>query len=207
MTPGRIGFAAVETEGGITVFELMGGYEIEKGDIISGDLESLGGEIVTSRKKLNIIAATLLFIVVMGYNSIYEVEDNEQIIITRFGKIREGPITKPGFHFKFFNLDTVVRYPTSELLTKVQLGGCSTQLPITGITLNYIISDPIVFYKRFLVPDRVAGYVSREITDKYCQKSVNEHTDFVTIDISNFVKEKLANNGIFVVRITFDDYK
>ena len=41
----RIGFVAVETDGGITVFELLGEYEIEKDDIISGDLESLGGEI------------------------------------------------------------------------------------------------------------------------------------------------------------------
>ena len=38
------GFVAVSTGGGITVFELLGGYDVEVGDVISGDLESLGGE-------------------------------------------------------------------------------------------------------------------------------------------------------------------
>lgn len=36
------GFVAVETANGITVFELLGLYEVELGDIISGNLESLG---------------------------------------------------------------------------------------------------------------------------------------------------------------------
>lgn len=35
---------AVETANGITVFELLGGYEVELGDVISGRLENLGGE-------------------------------------------------------------------------------------------------------------------------------------------------------------------
>lgn len=38
------GFVAVSTENGITVFELLGGYEVEIGDVISGNLDSLGGE-------------------------------------------------------------------------------------------------------------------------------------------------------------------
>lgn len=36
---------AVATANGITVFELLGGYEVELGDVISGRLESLGSEI------------------------------------------------------------------------------------------------------------------------------------------------------------------
>lgn len=38
------GFIAIKTDGGITVVELLGGYEVEVEDIISGDLESHGGE-------------------------------------------------------------------------------------------------------------------------------------------------------------------
>lgn len=45
----RRGMIAVETEdGGYTVFELLGGYEIELGDVISGNLESLGREKFTN---------------------------------------------------------------------------------------------------------------------------------------------------------------
>lgn len=38
------GFIAVQTDGGITVFELIGGYEVNIGDSIRGDFETHGGE-------------------------------------------------------------------------------------------------------------------------------------------------------------------
>lgn len=40
----RKGFVAVQTNGGITVFELLGGYEVNVGDVIHGDFTALGGE-------------------------------------------------------------------------------------------------------------------------------------------------------------------
>ena len=51
------GFVAVETDGGITVFELLGGYNIQIGDIISGNLESEGSEIFmneTQKEKMDV---------------------------------------------------------------------------------------------------------------------------------------------------------
>ena len=45
------GVVAVETANGITVFELLGGYEVELGDIISGRLESLGSETFRNETK------------------------------------------------------------------------------------------------------------------------------------------------------------
>jgi hypothetical protein len=40
----RKGFVAVQTSNGITVFELLGGYEVNVGDKIRGDFDALGGE-------------------------------------------------------------------------------------------------------------------------------------------------------------------
>lgn len=40
----RKGFVAVQTSSGITVFELIGAYEVNVGDTIRGDFEALGGE-------------------------------------------------------------------------------------------------------------------------------------------------------------------
>ena len=40
----RKGFVAVQTEGGITIFELIGGYEVSLGDSIRGNFEAHGGE-------------------------------------------------------------------------------------------------------------------------------------------------------------------
>jgi hypothetical protein len=38
------GFVAVRTDGGLTIVELLGGYDVQLGDTIAGNLESLGGE-------------------------------------------------------------------------------------------------------------------------------------------------------------------
>ncbi len=44
------GFIAVETDSNeFSVFELLGGYAVEIGDVISGDLESLGGKTVINK--------------------------------------------------------------------------------------------------------------------------------------------------------------
>ena len=40
----RKGLVAVQTDTGITVFELLGGYEVSVGDSIRGDFETHGGE-------------------------------------------------------------------------------------------------------------------------------------------------------------------
>jgi len=53
----KTAFVAVTTDGGITVFELLGGYEIENDDIVSGELENHGGEIilnVTRQEKMDV---------------------------------------------------------------------------------------------------------------------------------------------------------
>lgn len=42
----RKGFIAVDTGNGITVIELLGGYEVDMDDTVSGDLEAHGGETI-----------------------------------------------------------------------------------------------------------------------------------------------------------------
>ena len=47
----KIDFVAVDTEGSITFFELLGEYEIEIDDIISGDLEAHAGKTLLNISK------------------------------------------------------------------------------------------------------------------------------------------------------------
>ena len=47
----RKGFVAVDTDHGITVMELLGGYHVECGDIVAGDLESCGDELVRNKSQ------------------------------------------------------------------------------------------------------------------------------------------------------------
>ncbi|OAT23532.1 hypothetical protein M977_00441 [Buttiauxella gaviniae ATCC 51604] len=45
----RIGYIVIrDPMGEFTVAELLGGYDVEKGHVISGDLHSLGGETFTN---------------------------------------------------------------------------------------------------------------------------------------------------------------
>lgn len=52
------GFVAVRAPGGVTVFEMLDGNEVVKGDLIRGDLESLTGELFfneTRSDKLSVV--------------------------------------------------------------------------------------------------------------------------------------------------------
>ena len=49
----RRGMAAVLTSnGGFTVIELLGGYDVQIGDVVSGDLESHGGETIYNNTQM-----------------------------------------------------------------------------------------------------------------------------------------------------------
>ncbi|MHB1011956.1 MAG: hypothetical protein ACYC37_03505 [Desulfobacteria bacterium] len=54
----RKGMILVETtDGECSLVELLGGYDVNTGDVIEGDLESLGGEMlrnVTSKEKMSV---------------------------------------------------------------------------------------------------------------------------------------------------------
>jgi hypothetical protein len=45
------GWVAVQTDGGYTIFELLGGYDVDVGDVIEGDFRALGGETYANRTK------------------------------------------------------------------------------------------------------------------------------------------------------------
>lgn len=47
----RKGFVAIQTDDGITVMELLGGYDVDLEDIITGEFENHGGEIVHNLTK------------------------------------------------------------------------------------------------------------------------------------------------------------
>ncbi len=158
---------------------------------------------MTTRKKWIIIAIFIFAIAEIIYNSVYKVEAGEQVIITRFGALKEGPITEPGYHLKFYKADTVVRYPTSEVLTKVDFSECAAQLPVAGVTLVFIITDPIEFYKLLREPESVARYVSHRVESKYCHEGAGEQMDIAVSAMSKFVEEELAKCGVAVVRIGF----
>lgn len=58
----RSGLVAVQTDSGITIFELIGDYEISIGDSIRGDFETHGGETyrnVTSGEEMDVFVQAI----------------------------------------------------------------------------------------------------------------------------------------------------
>ena len=154
--------------------------------------------------KLKIGVAVVLVIFQLIYSSVYKVDENEQVIVTRFGAIRKGPITKPGYHFKFLEFDQVKRFPTSEILTETQFDPCLHELGIKGATVKWVITDPIEFYKRIGQPERIPVYLNYLLSANYCREAEDKTDAFDPSDASRFLEAESAKCGITISRIWFD---
>lgn len=53
------GFVAVRAPGGVTVFEMLGGNLVTRGDLIRGDLESLSGELFFNETRADSISVVV----------------------------------------------------------------------------------------------------------------------------------------------------
>ena len=97
--------------------------------------------------------ATILIIVVLAlaatvYTAAFVVDETEQVVLTRFGKIVRQPITTPGLNFRIPFIDTVNKYP----LNLQHWDGDPGQIPTLDKTFIWVdafarwkIIDPVKF--------------------------------------------------------------
>ena len=95
--------------------------------------------------------ATILIIVVLAlaataYTAAFVVDETEQVVLTRFGKIVRKPITTPGLNFRIPFIDTVNKYP----LNLQHWDGDPGQIPTLDKTFIWVdafarwkITDPV----------------------------------------------------------------
>ena len=100
-------------------------------------------------KKYVIIAVVLLFLVVVGLNSIYTVAENQYACTSRFSEI-VSTTYEPGLHFKVPFLDTVKYFPNNTLFYDIPPSDVTT-LDKQNMTVDcYVlwrIEDPQKFYQ------------------------------------------------------------
>ena len=96
-----------------------------------------------NKKKWSIVLAAILFIASIVYESVYIINPDEQIILTRFGKIEKGTIKEPGYHIKLYRIDQVVRYPSKQIMANIEFTGCPPRMPAYHATMSFIIVDAI----------------------------------------------------------------
>jgi modulator of FtsH protease HflC len=121
------------------------------------------------------------------YTSAFVVDETEQVVVTRFGKIIRDPITDPGLNFKLPFFDKVNKYPKNLLFWDGDPG----QIPTLEKTYIWVdafarwrIVDPIKFKQTV---DTVFNAQSRldEIIDPAVRNAVTSYRLIETVRKSN----------------------
>jgi membrane protease subunit HflC len=98
--------------------------------------------------KAAVLIIIALALVTTLYTAAFVVDETEQVVITRFGKIVRQPITSPGLNFRIPFIDTVNKYP----LNLQHWDGDPGQIPTLDKTFIWVdafarwkIIDPVKF--------------------------------------------------------------
>lgn len=123
---------------------------------------------------LVLVAAAL---VVVAFASTYTVQEYEQVVMTRFGKIRDGAIDAPGLHLKAPFIDRIRRFDRRWLAWD----GDPNQIPTRDKKYIWVdayarwrIEDPVLFYKR-LRDERGAQSRLDDIIDGEIRNAIANH--------------------------------
>jgi membrane protease subunit HflC len=135
---------------------------------------------------------TILIIIVAAigaaiYTAVFVVDETEQVVITRFGKIVRKPITTPGLNFRIPIIDTVNKYPKN----LQHWDGDPGQIPTKDKTFIWVdsfarwkITDPVSF--RETVGDVIsANSRLNDIIDPAVRNAVTSYRLIETVRSSN----------------------
>lgn len=98
-----------------------------------------------------LIAAIVLFVLMVVTGTIYTVREDKQVVLTQFGKLVGDPVTEPGLHFK-----TPFVVKVNEIEKRVLAwDGVSSQMPTRDKTYIQVdtfarwkISDPLIYFQK-----------------------------------------------------------
>jgi membrane protease subunit HflC len=139
--------------------------------------------------KLTYVLLAVFIAAAVVYTSAFVVDETEQVVITRFGKIVREPLTDPGLNFKLPFFDKVNKFPKNLLFWDGDPG----QIPTLEKTYIWVdafarwrIIDPIKFKQTV---DTVFSAQSRldEIIDPAVRNAVTSYRLIETVRRSNRV--------------------
>jgi len=123
------------------------------------------------------ILAVIGLLVVVLYGSVFIVDEAEQVVITRFGRIIGEPITSPGLRFKMPYVDHANYFPKNLL----HWDGDPGQIPTSEKTYIWVdtfarwkIVDPIKFLQTVSDVYNAIGRLN-EILDPAVRNSITSH--------------------------------
>ena len=156
----------------------------------------------------------LLALLILGFGSIYVINEAEQAVVTQFGKPVGGAVTHAGIHFKTPIIQTVIKFDKRIL----EWDGSANEIPTLDNKYVFIdafarwrISDALQFYKsaknemlaQSILDDILDGAVRDEIANRTMVEIVRsservmviQDVESSSVNVNNKVIEDLSAKG------------
>ena len=156
----------------------------------------------------------LLAVLILGFGSIYIINEAEQAVVTQFGKPVGGAVTDAGIHFKTPIIQTVIKFDKRIL----EWDGSANEIPTLDNKYVFIdafarwrISDALQFYKaaknemlaQSILDDILDGAVRDEIANRTMVEIVRssnrvmavKDVESSSVNINNKIVEDLTAKG------------
>ena len=131
--------------------------------------------------KQTIFLIIVVGVVILGFGSIYTINETEQAVVTQFGKPVGGAITDAGVHFKTPFIQTVIKFDKRIL----EWDGSANEIPTLDNKYIFIdafarwrISDALQFYKsaknEMLAQSRLDDILDGAVRDEIANRTMVE---------------------------------
>ncbi len=131
--------------------------------------------------KQSIFLIIVIGVVIIGFGSIYTINEAEQAIVTQFGKPVGGAVTEAGIHFKTPIIQTVLKFDKRIL----EWDGSANEIPTLDNKYIFIdafarwrISDALQFYKsaknEMLAQSRLDDILDGAVRDEIANRTMVE---------------------------------
>ena len=131
--------------------------------------------------KQSILLIIVIGMVIIGFGSIYTINEAEQAIVTQFGKPVGGAVTEAGIHFKIPIIQTVIKFDKRIL----EWDGSANEIPTLDNKYIFIdafarwrISDALQFYKsaknEMLAQSRLDDILDGAVRDEIANRTMVE---------------------------------
>ena len=164
--------------------------------------------------KQTIFLIILVGVVILGFGSIYTINEAEQAVVTQFGKPVGGAVTDAGIHFKIPIIQTVIKFDKRIL----EWDGSANEIPTLDNKYIFIdafarwrISDALQFYKsaknemlaQSILDDILDGAVRDEIANRTMVEIVRssdrvmviQDVESSSVNVNNKVIEDFSAKG------------
>ena len=164
--------------------------------------------------KQSIFLIIVIGVVIIGFGSIYTINEAEQAVVTQFGKPVGGAVTDAGLHFKTPIIQTVIKFDKRIL----EWDGSANEIPTLDNKYIFIdafarwrISDALQFYKsaknemlaQSILDDILDGAVRDEIANRTMVEIVRssdrvmviQDVESSSVNVNNKVIEDFSAKG------------